>query len=488
MQTAFSISLIIFVVFILLANPGEKFNRWCCLAMIFFFLGIFKQAIMFEIIPMLHNVLEISGLDEKFGPLHNFFTWVIYALGMPTMAIAGFYFGYIDVDKKSKLIKYAMYVPAAVLLIFFSPFKFIEYQKSNLQFWFAYTAYNLVFCIIIAVFSFRGIQTDKKELENGSILKKKKNQRMREAAILLPTLYIWYLSVFPVNLFSVMGLRFFGGLLQIWQFNIITVLVCVIGAIFMAVNGGGFLGIKILPMRYDKNLISNDEFMSNFSHRIKSDTSYMAVSVDKIKEALNEGGGDHGEISEKIQSNIEELSNDIATLNNLSRKYNQYSNVIYLEKKAHRLLDLLNEANNRNTAQICVNIENINEGLFLECDKSLMLEVFKDIIENGIQSIQAKGSCEKTEDKIVVLGSCEKNKYKIRFIDEGTGISPNKLESIFEMGVTTKNKEFNSGLGLANCKKIIEKHGGIIYAENNKNGSGATITIEFPARAIAFDK
>jgi len=130
---------------------------------------------------------------------------------------------------------------------------------------------------------------------------------------------------------------------------------------------------------------------------------------------------------------------------------------------------------------------NIGGDVFLECDKSLMAEVFKDITDNAVQAIRAKHAPGETEKgEIVISGAQEKGRYKISFKDNGTGVPPNKLENIFDPGVTTKNKEFNSGLGLANCKKVITKHGGNIYAENNGDGDGATIIIELPYKIISI--
>jgi two-component system sensor histidine kinase ChvG len=71
--------------------------------------------------------------------------------------------------------------------------------------------------------------------------------------------------------------------------------------------------------------------------------------------------------------------------------------------------------------------------------------------------------------------------------DEGPGIPPGNLESIFERFYTERPVESfgrNSGLGLSIARQIIEAAGGRIYAENrsadNSQGHGARLIVELP--------
>jgi len=61
--------------------------------------------------------------------------------------------------------------------------------------------------------------------------------------------------------------------------------------------------------------------------------------------------------------------------------------------------------------------------------------------------------------------------------DSGTGIPSEKLESIFEPFVTSKQDGL--GMGLSICRSIIERHDGTIWAANNPD-RGATLSITLP--------
>lgn len=67
--------------------------------------------------------------------------------------------------------------------------------------------------------------------------------------------------------------------------------------------------------------------------------------------------------------------------------------------------------------------------------------------------------------------------------DDGPGVPPDNLETIFERFYTSrpKGRAFgsNSGLGLSIARQIVEAHGGVIRAENRKSDDGAVIGARF---------
>lgn len=65
----------------------------------------------------------------------------------------------------------------------------------------------------------------------------------------------------------------------------------------------------------------------------------------------------------------------------------------------------------------------------------------------------------------------------IAITDSGTGMPPEVAKKIFEPHFTTKTG--GHGLGLYNCKKIIENHGGRIFVESTP-GTGTSFTISLP--------
>jgi signal transduction histidine kinase len=70
------------------------------------------------------------------------------------------------------------------------------------------------------------------------------------------------------------------------------------------------------------------------------------------------------------------------------------------------------------------------------------------------------------------------DKVIISIKDNGKGIDPDIFPRLFTK-FTSKSFQ-GTGLGLYISKNIIEAHGGEIWAENNKDGKGATIYFTLP--------
>jgi two-component system cell cycle sensor histidine kinase/response regulator CckA len=66
-----------------------------------------------------------------------------------------------------------------------------------------------------------------------------------------------------------------------------------------------------------------------------------------------------------------------------------------------------------------------------------------------------------------------------KVIDEGHGISPEKLPKIFEPFYTTKRTGEGTGLGLSTAYGIVKQTGGFIFAKSEVD-RGTVFTLLFP--------
>lgn len=105
-----------------------------------------------------------------------------------------------------------------------------------------------------------------------------------------------------------------------------------------------------------------------------------------------------------------------------------------------------------------------------------------NLIQNAKDAVRDK--IDKTPNyagKIIISLFVNKKTIDIKVEDNGTGISENIINSIFDPYFTTKEQGKGTGIGLYMTKTVIEKHmNGKIKAENSANTGGALFTMTFP--------
>lgn len=123
-----------------------------------------------------------------------------------------------------------------------------------------------------------------------------------------------------------------------------------------------------------------------------------------------------------------------------------------------------------------IQIQSDIQELQLSFDKNKFEQVLTNLLGNAM-----KYSLPSTRIKILI--SLSENELITSFIDEGQGIPPNELATIFHPFQTTSmqstTNEKSTGLGLAIVKKIIESHMGTISVESEV-GKGSVFTFRIP--------
>jgi PAS domain S-box-containing protein len=117
---------------------------------------------------------------------------------------------------------------------------------------------------------------------------------------------------------------------------------------------------------------------------------------------------------------------------------------------------------------------NIKPGNYIiKGDHTKLMQVMLNVIKNSLEAIDM----ESDNKWITVFMESNKEHILLKIADNGQGFDKVTSEHFFERGFTTKKK--GTGLGLYNCRSIVESHAGSFDISSDGPGMGAVTTIIF---------
>lgn len=112
-------------------------------------------------------------------------------------------------------------------------------------------------------------------------------------------------------------------------------------------------------------------------------------------------------------------------------------------------------------------------------DRTLLRLVFHNLLSNALKYSRGR------EEALVEIGAQTLNEETIYYVeDNGTGFDMRYVDNLFKVfqRLHKESKFEGTGVGLASVKRIIERHGGRVWAEG-KVGEGASFYFALPRRA-----
>lgn len=184
-------------------------------------------------------------------------------------------------------------------------------------------------------------------------------------------------------------------------------------------------------------------------------------------------------ILESIVRDDKRAAETIRTMRALLRRDDSGHTRIDVAAALREVLDLLSADLHLQGIQVDVELES---GCWVMADKAQIEQVALNLILNAAAAMQA---CPREARRLWLAGGRTRDgRVAVTVRDSGTGITPERADSVFEPFWTTRPDGL--GLGLAICRSIVEAHGGSIGVEPGSE-RGATIRFELPAAESTGD-
>jgi two-component system CheB/CheR fusion protein len=118
--------------------------------------------------------------------------------------------------------------------------------------------------------------------------------------------------------------------------------------------------------------------------------------------------------------------------------------------------------------------------IYVDADRGRLAQIVSNLLHNAAKYTPASG-------RIEVIGAIEDGNAVLRVRDNGIGIAPEVLPSIFEFYAqgpsSSESNRRGLGVGLALARQLVELHGGSISASSAGRGEGSEFIVRLPLSA-----
>jgi signal transduction histidine kinase len=226
-------------------------------------------------------------------------------------------------------------------------------------------------------------------------------------------------------------------------------------------------------------------FLANMSHELRTPLNsilgFSDVMLMELDGPLTPNMTDDLKLIQKNGQHLLHLINDVLDMAKIE------SGRMNLSPERFNVHEVLEEVNS--ITSTLASERNIS--LFIEEDSDREVEIFADNTRLRQVMINLVNNAIKFTEKgkiAIRAGKQNNDTVLITVKDTGLGIPPEKLEDIFQeftqVDTSTTRKVGGTGLGLPISRRLIEMHGGRLWAESSGVlGEGSTFFVELPIEA-----
>jgi len=217
-----------------------------------------------------------------------------------------------------------------------------------------------------------------------------------------------------------------------------------------------------------------ERLLARLAHEIRNPLSSLDVHVQLLEEDI---GALVPGVREQLSSRLEIIHGELHRLESIVDHFLRLAGPSELDleqveipKIVSHVCELLRPEAAARQIQIATHLE--GDLPHVPADPVRLTQALMNLVINAMQAVEHKG-------RIEVSATILEGSLSVVVCDDGPGIPPEKLASVFEPYFTTKPE--GSGLGLWIAHQIVAAHGGTLKVQNGPV-SGAVFTLLLPLK------
>lgn len=228
-----------------------------------------------------------------------------------------------------------------------------------------------------------------------------------------------------------------------------------------------------------------EQFASVASHDLQEPLRKIQAFSDRLQAkcapALGEQGKEYLERITHAVARMRALINDLLEFSRVTLKGRPFAEVD-LEAVAREVVSDLEILIQQSGGRV-----DLGPMPVIKADPLQMRQLFQNLIGNALKFHRPDAPPVVTVSAFEVFGVDKSNPvaYELRFADDGIGFEEVYCDRIFQVfqRLHGRNEYDGTGMGLAICRKIVERHSGRITAASEP-GKGSTFTITLPVHPV----
>lgn len=201
-----------------------------------------------------------------------------------------------------------------------------------------------------------------------------------------------------------------------------------------------------------ERLSSIGSLASRLAHDLRNPLSVIKNATEILNLRLNPN------MDEKVDHQLAMVGRAISRMSHQIEDVLDFVNVADLKLESSSVITIIESAVLSTVVPKQIKVNLPKNSITVTCDPYRLEVVLSNLVKNASQAIEGNG-----EINIRIID--KKDDILIEIEDSGPGIPESELPKIFEPLFTTKQS--GTGLGLASCKSIVERHHGAITVRNN---------------------